>query len=288
MQIIGSGLNNVLKQDKVSSMMRMAVLGSGSGGNATLVQCGQTTLLVDAGLSAKQLCLRMNAMGVDPDSLDGILLTHEHSDHARGVDVLLRKRDIPVYANAMTREALSYKMTSTIPWRVFRSGQDFSLGELDIHAFRIPHDAAEPVGFVLDSTFARLGMVSDVGHVTQLMRERMKGSDAIYIEANYDPILLERDTKRPWGTKQRIASRHGHLSNAQTAEFLREIVCEKLKVVMLAHLSSDCNSPELATKTIRDSLLTSPHPSADVYCAAQHQPTQWVELTPAANPHAGA
>ncbi|MGB1261131.1 MAG: MBL fold metallo-hydrolase, partial [Akkermansiaceae bacterium] len=118
-------------------MMRMAVLGSGSSGNATLVQCGDTTLLVDAGLSAKQLCLRMAVLGVEPEQIDGILLTHEHSDHARGVDVFLRKRDIPVYANAMTREALSHKMKSDLRWKIFNSGQDFDIGEMGIHAFRI-------------------------------------------------------------------------------------------------------------------------------------------------------
>ena len=176
--------------------MRMAVLGSGSGGNATLVSVGNTHVLVDAGLSAKQLVLRMEALGVSPEQLDGILLTHEHSDHARGVDVLLRKRDIPVFANALTREALSHKMKSTVPWRVFRSGQDFELGSLSVQAFRIPHDAAEPVGFVLEGSGTRLSMVSDVGHVTHLMRENLRGSDGIYIEANYDPGLLEMDMKR--------------------------------------------------------------------------------------------
>lgn len=261
-------------------MMRMAVLGSGSGGNATLVQCGSTTVLVDAGLSAKQLVLRMEALGVSPEQLDAILLTHEHSDHARGVDVLLRKRSIAVYSNALTREALSYKMKSEIPWRVFRSGQDFDLGELNVHAFKIPHDAAEPVGFVLNGRGTRLGMVSDVGHVTRLMRESLKGSHAIYVEANYDENLLEMDTRRPWATKQRIASRHGHLSNNQTAALLGEVACEKLSVVMLSHLSSDCNCPDLAARTVSESLSGRGHHRVRVQCAHQHQPTDWVEFRP--------
>ncbi len=260
-------------------MMRMAVLGSGSGGNATLVSCGNTHVLVDAGLSAKQLVLRMESLGVAPEQLDGILLTHEHSDHARGVDVLLRKREIPVYANALTREALSYKMKSAVPWRVFRSGQDFELGDLSVNAFRIPHDAAEPVGFVLQGGSARLSMVSDVGHVTHLMRESLRSSDGIYIEANYDPQLLEQDTKRPWATKQRIASRHGHLSNEQTAELLGEIACEKLKVVMLSHLSSDCNCPDMAARIIAERLTGCGLADVSVQCAHQHEPTGWVEIS---------
>lgn len=260
-------------------MMRMAVLGSGSGGNATLVRCGDTYILVDAGLSAKQLVLRMEMLGVAPEQLDAILLTHEHSDHARGIDVLLRKRDVPVYANALTREALSHKMKSTIPWRIFRSGQEFDLGSLNIQAFKIPHDAAEPVGFVLNGMQTRLSMVSDVGHVTHLMREHLRGSDGIYIEANYDEVLLERDQKRPWATKQRIASRHGHLSNLQTAELLSEIACEKLKVVMLSHLSSDCNCPDIATRTVSDSLNQRGLTEVSIRCAHQHQPSGWIEIT---------
>lgn len=257
-------------------MIQMAVLGSGSDGNATLVQCGETLILVDAGLSAKQVVLRMKQLGVSPEELDGILITHEHSDHARGVDVLLRKLEVPVYANAFTREALEYKMKSPIRWKVFRSGQDFTLGELSVRSFCIPHDAAEPVGFVLNGQGTQLGMVSDVGHVTHLMREHLSGSDAIYIEANYDEDLLERDTKRPWSTKQRIASRHGHLSNLQTAEFLQEIACEKLNTVMLCHLSSDCNCPDIASRTVSNSLIKRGLTKVTVRCAHQHEPTDWI------------
>ncbi len=260
-------------------MIQMAVLGSGSGGNATLLRCGNTRILVDAGLSAKQVVLRMEQLGVSPDDLDGILVTHEHSDHARGIDVLLRKRSIPIFANAFTREALEYKMKSDIPWRVFQSGQTFSLGDFEVQAFKIPHDAAEPVGFVLQGHGVQLGMVSDVGHVTHLMREQLRGSHAIYIEANYDETLLERDTKRPWATKQRIASRHGHLSNTQTAEFLEEIACERLENVMLSHLSSDCNCPHIASRVVSESLQRCGLGKVAVHCAQQHEPTPWIQCT---------
>jgi len=260
------------------SGMSMAVLGSGSKGNAALVRCGSTHILVDAGLSAKQLVLRMKARGVAPEQLDAILLTHEHSDHAQGVDVLLRQRSIPVFANALTREALSHKVKSTIAWKIFHSGQEFQLGNLKINSFRIPHDAAEPVGYVLKGSDTQLCMVSDVGYVTKLMRENLKGSDGLYIEANYDQALLERDTKRPWATKQRIVSRHGHLSNHQTAELLAEIACEKLKMVMLSHLSSDCNSPDLASKTVSNSLRQSGFEEVNVFCAHQDEPSPWIDI----------
>lgn len=260
------------------SGISMAVLGSGSKGNATLVRCGSTHILVDAGLSAKQLVMRMKLLGIVPEQLDAILISHEHSDHARGIDVLLRQRTIPVFTNALTREALSHKMKSLIKWKIFHSGQAFSLGDLSINAFRIPHDAAEPVGFVLKGDNAQLSMVSDVGYATNLIRENIKGSHGLYIEANYDQLLLERDTKRPWATKQRIVSRHGHLSNNQTAELLAEVACEKLKLVMLSHLSSDCNCPDIAVDTVSSSLRQQGFDQVDVVCASQHEPSPWIDI----------
>jgi len=260
------------------SGISMAVLGSGSKGNAAVIRCGSTHILVDAGLNAKQLVLRMNKLGIVPEQLDAILISHEHHDHAQGIDVLLRQRDIPVFANALTREALSHKMKSSIAWKIFHSGQTFSLGELSINSFRISHDAAEPVGFVLNGNNTQLSIVSDVGHVTHLMRENLRGSHGLYIEANYDQSLLERDTKRPWATKQRIVSRHGHLSNNQTAELLAEIACEKLKLVMLSHLSSDCNSPDIAVNTVSSSLRQNGFQHVDVICAHQDEPSKWLNI----------
>jgi len=261
-----------------TSGISMAVLGSGSGGNATLIRCGATHVLVDAGLSARQIVQRMATLGVDPGQLDGILLTHEHGDHINGVDVLLRTRDIPVYTNAMTREMLSDQMKSEIRWKLFRSGQDFELGELSIRAFKIPHDAVEPVGFVLNGQNAQLGVVSDVGYVTESIREHLRGSHGIYIEANYDQTLLERDTKRPWGTKQRIVSRHGHLSNTETAGLLAEFACERLSHVMLSHLSPDCNCPELASQTVRAQRSERGHGNVQVQCARQYVPSEWIKI----------
>ena len=261
-----------------TSGISMAVLGSGSGGNATLIRCGSTHVLVDAGLSARQIVQRMATLGVDPGQLDGILLTHEHGDHINGIDVLLRTRDIPVYTNAMTREMLIDRMKSEIRWKMFRSGQAFELGEFSIRAFKIPHDAVEPVGFVFNGQNTQLGVVSDVGYVTESIREHLRGSHGIYIEANYDQTLLERDTKRPWGTKQRIVSRHGHLSNTETAGLLAEIACERLSHVMLSHLSPDCNCPDLASQTVRDQLAERGHGSVQVQCARQDEPSEWIKI----------
>jgi phosphoribosyl 1,2-cyclic phosphodiesterase len=258
--------------------MRMAVLGSGSGGNATVLECGNTRLLVDAGLSAKQLTQRLKLLGVNPDSLTGILLTHEHSDHARGLDVLLRKRNIPVYANAMTKEALQWGMKSEVQWKVFHTGQDFELEQFSVHPFPIPHDAAEPVGFTLTAASTKFGLVTDVGYITQAMRMHLRESDALFVESNYDEELLEADTKRPWSTKQRIASRHGHLSNTQAGELIADVGCERLAHVVLGHLSGDCNCPKVATQTVSDLLNTGGLSQVNVFCAQQDAPTEWVEF----------
>jgi phosphoribosyl 1,2-cyclic phosphodiesterase len=228
------------------------------------------------GLSAKQIVLRLEQRGIDPDALAGIFLTHEHSDHARGLDVFMRKRDIPVYANALTKEALEWGIKSEIRWKVFQTGQPFEISDLSVTAFPIPHDAAEPVGFIIESSTARFGLLTDVGYITQSMRVHLKGSDALFIEANYDEDLLEADTKRPWATKQRISSRHGHLSNTQAGELIADVGCEKLSCVLLGHLSSDCNNAKVATETIRPLLLALK--VEDLICADQHQPTEWFEF----------
>jgi len=262
----------------MTEAMRVAVLGSGSGGNATVLCCDEGTYLIDAGLSAKQLVLRLELLGISADDLDGIFLTHEHSDHARGLNVLLKTREIPVYANAMTKEALEWGIKSEVKWKVFQTGQEFKIGNLSVSTFSIPHDAAEPVGFVLETELARFGLVTDVGCVTTVMRESLKHADALFIEANYDEELLENDTKRPWMTKQRIASKHGHLSNTQAGELIADVGCEKLNCVLLGHLSSDCNTNDKVISTIDPLLKNAQLTEIELVCASQSEPTKWVSF----------
>ncbi|MEM6910570.1 MAG: MBL fold metallo-hydrolase [Verrucomicrobiota bacterium] len=235
-------------------MLEVAVLGSGSQGNALLIRAGATVVLVDAGLSAKQLCLRMAGLGVAPDSLAGILLTHEHGDHTRGLRVLCGKRDLPVFCNRETREALVEARSDwqALDWRLFESGNAFVLGGLEVRSFLIPHDAAEPLGFCLRKGEARFGVLSDVGHVTHLAREGLRGAQGLFLEANYDEQLLEEDLKRPWSTKQRIASRHGHLSNEQATELVAELAETGLETVVFGHLSRDCNQAERLLRRARE------------------------------------
>jgi phosphoribosyl 1,2-cyclic phosphodiesterase len=257
--------------------MRFAVLGSGSRGNAAVVDCHGVRLLLDAGLSAKQLVLRLHAVGVPPESLDGVLLTHEHGDHTRGLRVFLNSFAMPVYG---TRDTLSMvrKTGAEARWRTFEAGEAFSVRHLVIDPFAIQHDAVDPVGFVLRYREKAFGVLSDAGHVTRSVIAKLRDIHALFVEANYDEDLLEADRKRPWPTKQRISSQHGHLSNTQVIELLGEIAHPALGQVILGHLSEDCNKPELALRLMRECLCRRGLTTAAVHCASQHQPTGWFTI----------
>jgi phosphoribosyl 1,2-cyclic phosphodiesterase len=259
-------------------VIRFAVLGSGSGGNSAVVECGGVRLLIDAGLSAKQLCLRLAQMGIQPEQLDGILLTHEHGDHVKGLKVFLKKHPMPVFATPATRRMMDIMGIEGGIWKTFETSQTFSIGPAVIQSFTVHHDAVDPVGFVISHDFRQLGVVSDVGHVTASMIDRLRGLHGLFVEANYDDGLLEADTKRPWPTKQRISSRHGHLSNTQVTELIREIAHPQLSRVVLGHLSSDCNKPELALNCLRTCLAEIGHHHVGLHCACQDEPTEWFQL----------
>lgn len=247
--------------------MRLAVLGSGSGGNAAVIEAGGTRVLVDAGLSARQIRRRLELLDIPPESLDAVLLTHEHGDHVRGLRVLAKTLPLPVYATPAT-SLIVRELAETVRWRTFESGARFELGDLAIESFAVPHDAVEPVGFVFRAGGRSIGLLSDTGHVTAAMIDRLREVPTLFVEANYDDALLEADTRRPWSTKQRIASRHGHLSNAQAAELVAELAGSGLRSVVLGHLSRDCNTAETATAAVAAT-------GVEVTCAGQHEPTTW-------------
>ena len=258
--------------------MRFVILGSGSKGNAAVVECGGLRLMIDAGLSAKQLNLRLAQVGIAADSLGGILLTHEHGDHVRGLKIFLKQNPMPVFATADTARVVREAGIEDGKWKVFEAGHAFAIGATTINSFPIQHDAVDPVGFVIHHHEMRLGLLSDAGHVTSNVTENLRGLNGLFVEANYDEDMLEADTKRPWPTKQRIRSRHGHLSNTQVMELVREIAHPALTRVVLGHLSADCNGPHLALGLLRECLTTLGHAHTQIHCACPDEPTEWFDL----------
>ncbi|MGJ8635145.1 MAG: MBL fold metallo-hydrolase [Luteolibacter sp.] len=259
--------------------MRFSVLGSGSSGNATILECGSTRILVDAGLSAKQLCLRLAQRGIDPATLSGILLTHEHGDHIRGLKNFLKKHPTKIFATRDTAHVVREQGLENDTWSTFEAGQEFSIDHLNIQSFSIQHDAVDPVAYVIANAHHRFGLVSDAGQVTSGMIARLKNLSALFLEANYDDELLEQDTKRPWSIKQRISSRHGHLSNLQARELVREIAHPEMSRIVFGHLSSDCNCPEKITSIFTDCLADIGHPHIALRCATQATATPWLEIS---------
>jgi phosphoribosyl 1,2-cyclic phosphodiesterase len=259
-------------------MVRLTILGSGSAGNCTLVEANDTHLLIDAGLSGRQIQNRLSQLGKSLDEIDGVLLTHEHSDHTIGLARICQKRDIPIYTNPLTAECIKSKLNSTQNWKLFTTGDRFSIGNWDVETFPVPHDAYDPVGFVLRFQQVCFGFLTDLGHATRLVIERIRQCQALLLEANHDLGLLQDDQRRPWSVKQRILSRHGHLSNDGAAQVLREMASQQLKHLFLGHLSSDCNRPELARNSSLAALETVNASHVTVEVAPQDCATTTLEL----------
>lgn len=246
------------------------MLGSGSAGNAALLTTDHCRLLIDGGLSARQLVLRLALCGVTPDQLDGVLLTHEHGDHVCGLEVLCRKFRVPIYCNALTAEAIrSGPLAGHRHWRLFRTGAEFSICDITVQTFPVPHDAVEPVGFAFHHGNAGLGFITDLGYATKMLVERLRKVHTLVIETNHDEKLLQACPHRPWPVKQRIMSRHGHLSNAAAATVIEQLLPGKIERVVLGHLSRDCNTPELAKDTVRALLEKLGRTEVEVFCAEQ-------------------
>jgi phosphoribosyl 1,2-cyclic phosphodiesterase len=239
--------------------LKLCVLASGSSGNCTFIGTEKTRILIDAGLSARRTAERLAEIGERIEDISAICVSHEHGDHIAGIRVLQKNHGIPVYANAGTFEGIG----GNIKGLRFTTGSPFSIGDFSIHPFPLPHDANDPVGFVFSVGNLKIGVATDIGMVTNALRERLRKCCAVVIEANHDETLLH-EADRPWSLKQRIRGNQGHLSNRAAAALMAEIAGEGLEHLFLAHLSSDCNSPHHARTTFETLLAEAGHTHVNV------------------------
>jgi len=232
--------------------VRVSLLASGSKGNSVYVETRETRLLVDAGLSARELTARLNHIGVEAESLDAILVSHEHQDHCRGLGPMARRYSLPVHLHDATRRELPRlgKIDRILP---FDSGGCFQIRDVEVNAVPLTHDAAAPVGFTLKTPEGKIGIATDLGIATRLVSDSLRDCRVLVLETNHDEEML-RDGPYPWHLKQRIRSNHGHLSNNTAAALLQDLTWDGLEAVFLAHLSETNNTPELARAAI-DTML---------------------------------
>jgi phosphoribosyl 1,2-cyclic phosphodiesterase len=258
--------------------VQLTILGSGSEGNGAYLETDEVRLLIDAGLSGRQIRQRMAPLARAPETLHGILITHEHSDHIAGLTGLAARMDVPIYCNRSTKEAIEAQLHIQINARIFTTGGSFEIGDVTVETFSIPHDACDPVGFMVRTPSGNIGFLTDLGHATKLVVERVRAANVLLLEANHDVQMLQNDPRRPWSLKQRILSRHGHLSNDAAADVAEQILAPGLRRLYLGHLSRDCNRPELARKAVAGRLEQLGGTHVSVECTSQHTPSATLTL----------
>lgn len=251
--------------------MRVCLLASGSKGNSIFVESGETRLLIDAGLSAKELVARLAAVGVDAATLNAILVTHEHTDHIRGLGPLARRLKIPVVTSTLTSRHL-LPLLKTCEVIEFEAGHAFTFRDLLIDPFPLTHDALDPVGFVIEGKDGVAGIATDFGIATRLVQEKLRRCRCLVLEFNHDEEMLQNGPY-PWHLKQRIRSRHGHLSNRESRHLLAELLHEGLESLFLAHLSETNNHPDVAYREARFLLDSVTCCAPLMVIGSQYQPT---------------
>lgn len=231
--------------------MRVVVLGSGSGGNATLVEANGVRILVDAGFSGRDLTRRLEEAEIAPESLGALVITHEHGDHTRGMGVLARRFGLPIHLTSATASACRRRLSGREDLRTYRPSVAFRIGPLEIQPFLTAHDAVDPVAVTVTDVDHghKLGIATDLGRPTAAVLHALSGCHLLVLEANHDEVML-RAGPYPWSVKSRIASSHGHLSNDAAARLARDLFHTELGGVILAHLSDSCNDPSLAATVV--------------------------------------
>jgi len=256
--------------------LRVAVLGSGSSGNAVVVESGSHRLMVDAGFSCRELERRLGLLDLEPTGFDALVLTHEHGDHCRGAARFASRHDLPVYATVGTLEELSLD-PSKVRCHAIRSGEPIEVDSFVVQPFAVPHDAREPVGLVIeDSAGCRLGLAADLGTCSRLAWGSLVDLDVLVLETNHDLEML-RNGPYPWPLKQRVAGRHGHLSNREAAEGIPELLNDRLRWVVPYHLSRTNNLPALAAESVAAELEREGS-AAQICVSSQGEPSPWLEI----------
>ena len=267
--------------------LRVSILASGSSGNLTLLETERTRILVDAGLGKRETLARLAAIERDIEHLDAVLITHEHADHCNGLPQVLGLWKAPLYVTAPTMEALQRTLPDTFHKRLrgvesIQAGQHFVIGDIDVHAFAIPHDAADPIGFTFRTDGVKVAVCTDLGYMPELVKVHLRGTDCLILESNHDLEMLKVGPY-PWVVKQRVLSRTGHLSNHAVSEYLADPdgFDSHARYLVLAHISQENNNPDLAKLSAEEALGRRPAENAfagELLIASQHTPLRPLEL----------
>ncbi|MEW5737254.1 MAG: MBL fold metallo-hydrolase [Thermodesulfobacteriota bacterium] len=254
--------------------LTLCSLGSGSAGNAVYVSDGETSVLIDAGFSGKELQGRMALAGLDPASVRAVVVTHEHQDHLRGVGILCRRLSAAAWFSRETFQASRQAVGKLVDVNLFSPGKQFTVGKLSFAPFSTSHDAADPVGFTVTGGGVKIGIATDLGVATKVVAHHLQGCRAILLEANHDPKMLE-EGPYPWHLKQRVRSRLGHLSNQDSRDLLGSVLSPCLGHIILGHLSETNNRPEIALSVVGEAL--NGH-RAELFAASQGEPAKVVHV----------
>lgn len=257
--------------------MRFCMLASGSGGNACYVETSKTRILLDAGLSCREIVRRLEQIDVRPESLDALVITHEHDDHIKGAGPMARRFDLPLYMTARGFRAARRRLGNLSTPVPFQTGGSLTIGGLTVESFTKCHDSADPVGLVISMDGVKLGLATDIGRSTRLVEDRLRNCRALILEFNHDLQMLE-EGPYPLELKRRIKGQEGHLSNRQAGELLRAVSHKDLKILVLAHLSETNNRPSKALQEVNTAVSHCDLERMELYVADQHSAGPLIEL----------
>lgn len=256
--------------------VEICVLGSGSGGNCTYIGTPRTRVLVDAGFSMKETARRLATIHVSLESIHAIIISHEHADHVHGVEIMARHLNVPVFMAPAARDAMQWKSTEGV-FEPISAGCPFYVGDIEVQPFSIPHDSVEPLAFSLVTAGIKTSIVTDLGYIPELVKQRVAGSHCLLFESNHDLEMLKVGPY-PWFVKQRVMSRHGHLSNEATAEFFANDYDGAAEHVLLAHISQKNNHPEIVHMSVAQAFESRSLPIDKIQLTSQFEPTPLIQF----------